>query len=53
MKNLIETICLIFVVICIIGLIVSVAINNIATFILSALFMMTFWGIALVDISRK
>lgn len=53
MGNLIENICLVFVIICIIGLIVSLAINNITTFFFSVLFMFAFWAIAIIDISRK
>ena len=53
MGNLIENICLVFVIISIIGLIISLAINNIATFTFSVLFMFAFWAIALIDISRK
>lgn len=53
MKNLIENICLVCVIICIIGLIISLASNNIAIFSFSVLFMLAFWGIALIDISRK
>ena len=53
MKNLIENICLVFVIISIIGLIISLAINNITTFSFSVLFMIAFWAIAMIDISRK
>lgn len=53
MGNLIENICLVFVIICIIGLIVSLAINNITIFFFSVLFMFAFWAIAIIDISRK
>ena len=53
MKNVIENICLVFVIISIIGLIISLAINNIITFYFSVLFMFVFWAIALIDISRK
>ena len=53
MRNLIENICLVFVIISIIGLIVSLAINNIITFTFSVLFMVAFWAIAMIDIARK
>ena len=53
MKNVIEDICILFVIISIIGLIVSLAINNIITFTFSVLFMFAFCGIAIIDISRK
>jgi hypothetical protein len=53
MRNLIENICLVCVIICIIGLIIRLAINNITTFFFSVLFMVAFWAIALIDISRK
>ena len=53
MKNVIENICLTFVIISIIGLIISLAINNIITFTFSVLFMFAFWGIGLIDMMRK
>ena len=53
MKDVIENICLIFVIISIIGLIVSLAINNIITFTFSVLSMFGFWAIALIDMIRK
>ena len=53
MGNLIENICLVFVIICIIGLMISLVTNNIVVFYLSVLFMVAFWAIALIDISRK
>ena len=53
MRNLIENICLVFVIICIIGLMVSLTINSITIFTFSILFMIAFWAIALIDISRK
>ena len=53
MKDLIESICMIFIVICIIGLFISLAINDIAIFLFSVLFMLAFWAIALLDIARK
>ena len=53
MRNLIENICLVFIIISIIGLIISLAINNITTFTFSVLSMFGFWAIALIDIARK
>ena len=53
MKDFIENICLICIFICIIGLIVSLAINNIATFTFSVLFMFAVWAIGLIDMMRK
>lgn len=53
MENLIENICLLFMIICIIGLIASLVLNNIAIFAFSVLFMVAFLAIALIDISRK
>ena len=53
MKDLIETICFAYIIICIIGLIVSLTINNIITFIFSVLFMFAFWAIGLIDMIRK
>lgn len=53
MKNVIENICLTFVIISLIGLIISLAINNIILFTFSVLFMFAFCGIAIIDISRK
>ena len=53
MGNLIENICLVFVIICIIGLMVSLIINNITIFFFSVLFMIAFWAIAMIDIARK
>ena len=53
MRNLIENICLVFVIISIIGLIISLAINNIIAFTFSILFMFAFWAIGLIDMIRK
>lgn len=53
MKNFIETICLVCVIICAIGFVFSLAINDIAMFIFSTLFMFAFFAIALLDIARK
>lgn len=53
MKDLINIICLSCIIICIIGLIVSLAINNVATFTFSVLFMVAFWAIGLIDMIRK
>lgn len=53
MRDLVENICLACIIICIIGLIVSLAINNIATFAFSVLFMFAFWAIGLIDMTRK
>lgn len=53
MGNLIESICIFGVIICAIGLIISLVINNIVIFAFSVVFMVAFWAIALIDISRK
>ena len=53
MGNLIEKICLVFVIISIIGLFISLAINDITIFSFSVLFMIAFWAIAMIDIARK
>ena len=53
MGNLIENICLVFIVICIIGLMISLIINDITIFSFSVLFMIAFWAIALIDIAQK
>lgn len=53
MKNLIENICFVCIIISTIGLIVSYVINNITTFIFSALFMFAFLAIAIIDMSRE
>ena len=53
MKDFIENICIACIIICIIGLIVSLTINNIITFTLSILFMFAFWAIGLIDMIRK
>ena len=53
MGNLIENICLVFIVICIICLMISLIINDITIFSFSVLFMIAFWAIALIDIARK
>lgn len=52
MGNLIEIICIVFIVICIIGLIFSLVMNNIVIFSFSILFMIAFWAIALIDMTR-
>lgn len=53
MSDFIENICLLFIIICIVGLLISLVTNNIVVFSLSVLFMFAFGAIALIDISRK
>ena len=53
MKDLIENICIFCVIICVVGLIFSLAINNIVIFLFSVLFMFAFWAIAIIDLSNK
>lgn len=53
MKNLIENICFVCAIISAIGLTISVATYDITIFFFSVLFMFAFWGIAMIDISRK
>jgi hypothetical protein len=40
-------------IICIIGLIASLAINDIAIFVFSVLFLIAFWAIGLIDMISK
>ena len=53
MGNLIENICLVFIIICIICLMISLIINDITIFSFSVLLMVAFWAIALLNISRE
>lgn len=53
MENLIKNICIIYVIIAIIGLIVSLLFNNILTFCFCAIFIILFLGIILIEVVRK
>lgn len=53
MKDLVENICMFFIFVCVIGLIISLALNNIIIFSFSVLFMVAFWAIGLIDMIRK
>ena len=53
MKDLIENICLFGFIICVIGFIISLSINNIVVFIFSSLLILMFTTIAIIDLTRK
>ena len=53
MGNLIKNICIIYVIIAIIGLIVSLLFNNLLTFVFCAIAIILFLGIILIEILHK
>ena len=53
MKDSIKNICIIYVIIAIMGLIVSLLFNNILTFAFCAIFIILFLGIILIEVIRK
>ena len=53
MKHLIENICLFGFIVCVIGFIISLSINNISMFIFSFLLVLTFVVIAILDILKQ
>lgn len=53
MNDLIKNICITYVIIAMIGLIVSLLFNNILTFTFCAIFIVLFLGIILIEVSHK